>query len=65
LGAAGVAEEGLVAEKEEGGDGFAFGQAGQEFLVGGAGHRMVSLLCFWRRGKHALAKEKNRKSLNT
>jgi hypothetical protein len=38
LGAAGVAEERLVAKEEERGDGFAFGQAGEEFLLGDTGH---------------------------
>jgi hypothetical protein len=38
LGAAGVAKKGLVAEEEEGGNGLAFGQAGEEFFVGDAGH---------------------------
>src|SRR5260221_14136625 len=46
LGAAGIAEERLVAEEEQGGDGFAFGQAGQEFFVGDAGHAKEDLTSF-------------------
>jgi hypothetical protein len=64
LRAAGVAEEGLVAEEKQGGDGFAFGEAGEEFFVGDAGHAKSEFTSFLAARETPPAEEKNRKSLN-
>src|SRR5260370_34989795 len=56
LAAAGVAEERLVAEEKEGGDGVALGQGGEEFFVGGAGERGELFYWFWGGGGRTAAK---------
>jgi hypothetical protein len=56
FGAGGVAKEGLVAQEEEGGDGFSFGQAGEELLVGDARHAKGEFTWFGRWKKESRRK---------
>ncbi len=46
LRAAGVAQERLIAEEEQGGDGFALCEAGEEFFVGDARHAQSEFTSF-------------------